>query len=490
MSKKKHSPFERWGTVGELVTELYGSHIKSICDAVTNYAKSRSLSEAIPKEFTRNAASSGPNPKQRFEYLISDRSKIFFGNLLSLDAVFPPRVVARLLAQEPLDKTATKQLDELGRDLAEKAALYTSFVASFPAIRDRMLRADIDYAAELLIPAAARAVDPSHRARIDLKSLGLWSRIETLERRLAESDSPQVRADIALLLIGLDEPDRATQVLDEAIPHPRVHYARAVIYLYQAARLSSEGRYASFQAREAGLSHEQYFEDEAMELLGDARDARRKALELLARALDQWPFEVCGNHRTWEDWQTREKAKGFLLKLAFEFAHDHLSVDMHDVFRLAARRQGVDFETYYEARRFGEPPTGYFGPDIDPVIVAIAKEEEKSYTPTSVSTQILQIYFAVSPREYERYRPLWLDQIERHPASSTIAWLRPRHVQNPLLMSLKEHLKRALEDADREGFLTRLWKRHAEELGNEHRELHAFIEAPPPSEDEESFEEF
>ncbi|MFO0744113.1 MAG: hypothetical protein U1F43_00370 [Myxococcota bacterium] len=331
--------------------------------------------------------------------------------------------------------------------------------AALPEIRERLLAPNVDLASH---PLLARSPEAPVRPPL---SLHLLRRLDEIEERVGRGGDPATTsAEKALVLVGAGELDLAAAALANAPEHHLADYAFAALHLARAQVATREANYYTLQAREVDPDHESHWEAMAESAAGGVFEGRREAFRRLVRAYRTWPFHEWKGQRIWDDDVRRRQVAAQIALLAFGYAHDHESVEMEHFDRI--RR-----------RRLGEPVETYFGVDIDAVVLGIAHDLER-YTPIDLrlttfqaKTLVLQLYFVLSPADYDRFAPRWVASMDKDDASAIAHMLMRPGRWNTWSLIVREHLQRNLDEAARRALTQALAERHVGQI----REVHAAI---------------
>ena len=151
--------------ISELVCKLLGFYDKPTCDVITRFAKEdhadRHGLDAIPREFLRRERGKAPG-KSRLEYSTSTRPMVFLGNLLVLNAILPPRMVASLARKEVDATQLSKELANARKLIERRADTDQRWLSGWDARVARLIEG-IDLAAAPILDQNATAVYPGGR---------------------------------------------------------------------------------------------------------------------------------------------------------------------------------------------------------------------------------------------------------------------------------------------------------------------------------------
>jgi len=483
MSKKGKSS-NRWVSVGDLVSELLGHSDKATQDLITRHAKEpgeRTKGHgSIPRRYLQQEQNPN-NRKQRFTFLLSPESKVFFRNLLDLEAVLPSRMAAKVLRREHLEDPATlrRTLARSKKEMETKWRIYGNWLAHHSRLEERLLNPQVDLHHDpLLVPPGQD--DRGHPAEVSQTgtpaalSFYITRRLEDLDKDThRDLDDAGVQATKALHVLGLGEPGLAVavvkEVLDQEPEHPHANYAFAMIHLARASASQKEAARYQVQYQEAEMRHEEMWEDMMFDAAMAARSYRKEALVRLVRALEHWPFTEWNEEKHWTDPQRRSRILEAIVEIAFEFVHAHGSVDSGDLRNILARQKG---------QTIGE----HFGSELDPLVLKAAREAETRsplFYPSRDSfgrkTMLLQIFFILSPDDYERLVPEWLEAFSKSPP-----WTMERYLTPPELTAIwpnvvREHLQRNLSTEKLKALLVELEEQGIEARKRLHESVQAFM---------------
>ncbi len=476
--------------VGELVCKLLGFYNKPTCDVITRFAKEdhagRHGLDAIPGEFLRRERGKARG-KARLEYSTSTRSMVFFGNLLTLSAILPPRAVASLARKEVNATQLSKELANTRKLIERRADTDQRWLSGWDARVARLIEG-IDLAAAPILDQNATTVYPGGRKDAAL-DIYLLHRLEKVEKRSRRSeDAPQIEAEKALYLLGLGELDLAESILEGALERTPTHafcnYAAAVVVIARAHRRISDANRFSLEAQEAcKLSHESYREDLAGDAVGDVLSLRRRALACLVRAYEHWPQHRDDRYTYFVDHQQRDHAIAMAADIAFHLSHDHGSVEFGTLGRIGARRRG-------------EPLEWFFAADVDPGLLALLREyEAHGLRPRDwrrsrfeLATLILQLYFVLSPADYTRYLLVWKEALEGTLVRDVEPYLLEMGCPNPTAKVVREHVQRSMTEGELTGILLSLKQRHNADTERFYGQVATFL-ADDGTEDPDEWDE-
>ena len=487
---------EKWVGIGDLVADLLGYPDKPTADIITRHAKERTKKghASIPKQYLRREMNPD-NRKQRFAYLLSAESRVFFKNLLDLESVLPSRVVARVLRREHLSdpKTLRRALAASKKEMEAKWQAYGTWLTYFPELERRLLDPDVDLRSEPLLPEhrevggeAPDALAPTTTPAS--LSFHVVRQLEELEKRASrEHDDHGVEAQKALHVLRLGEHGLAEAMVQEVLEsepdHGLANYAFAMVYLARAEAAERDAARYQIQYQEAELRHEAYWEGLMADAAMDARERRRKALGHLVLAFRNWPFTDWNGRKHWTDYRRRGHLLAALVQIAFEFSHAHASVDYGDYIKIGARQRGEDIDHF-------------FGPDMDSWIVEAAKEVEEStpmpllrYGPLRNKSMLLQLYFVLSPKDYERLLPKWLDEFTKSPPRFVEPLLEGAERRSLWPNLIREHLQRNLDLEERSALLAQVENESRKHSKTFYEGVRAFM-ARTPEEEAEAEDEY
>lgn len=447
---------EKWVSIGELVVALVGHRDSKAVAAITQHAKpsgedgegGKKLSghASLPRSLCRHT--SAPNNK-RHKYVVklSAESRVFFGNLLELESVFKPTFVADILTRRHLLdlRTTQRRIAEAKREIRARRDVYEVWLANLPVIEQRLLDRDFDLTKRSLV--AAPDVEGPNRDDTPVRPLSLFHAraLEDIDNRRAGTDDPvRDQAERALHSLSLGLLDIAEGAANEALTaqpnHPYANYSAAVVHLARAQQHQREGTRYAVMRDEADFQHENYWDDLAAEEQMSARDRKRKAITTLATALRHWPTHTSGDRKDYEDGRARDRAMAFILKASWEFSHEYGSLDFGDYEKLRQRHAG-------------ETVADFFGPGTDDMVLEAGRRFERRggyelpWTSFQTATAVLQLYWVLSPDDYDRYRPKWLEKLKLLRPDDVARVIDPKHKRSLWAQVARQHLQNAL-DAD------------------------------------------
>lgn len=420
-----------------LVIDVLGHWDKPTGDLITYHAKMGT----VPSAFMTGTPG-GANPKQRFSYRLTELSRTFFRNLIDLQSILPPRIVAAILKGEHLHDIpeTQRELAKARKGIEVKWLPYAKWLRDWPELERRLLDPKTNLLAQPLLSAASPV--PATTSAVSL-SLHMVRRLEEIDKHPPHNlDDAGIQAEKVLLFIDLGALDLAESMLDEVLKkspnHAQANYAYAMLYLQKLQAHVQQANHFNMMRTEIDPDHASHWvHDEANEA-AKVQVSKATALQRLTRAYRSWPSSGTEKHRHWLDQKRRDHVLAVIVHLAFDFAHDHAGGDLVNFTKLQDRREGRPVEVYFSA-------------EIDAAILAVVKEVERSQprqmrcSSFERMTLLLQLYFALSPDEYRRFQPFWVKEFTTKYTDAIEAAVVPGwQGRNVLANVIREHLRLAL----------------------------------------------
>ena len=299
--------------------------------------------------------------------------------------------------------------------------VYASAVREWSAFEAQILDPAFNAATMPLAISPPETTDQDTDASLGL-SLFFVHELEAQNRRGGGGDELTHQATRAMYFARLGDIEMAKNevrdLLRKSSHHPLGNYAFAVIHLSQSQAAQREAQRFDVMRQDADLQHESHWEHLAADADAKASLSSREALLHFVRALAHWPSTTVGKNKYWDDHQRRDRALIQVLALAFPCCHDFAAGEMSQLQSLSARKAG-------------KPIAFFFDAELDAGVLAVLRECEASrYMSAPVAalvwkTWMLQIYFALSPTDYQRFLPVWVDQFRTASSSEAAHWLEP-----------------------------------------------------------------
>jgi hypothetical protein len=476
--------------IHDLVIDLIGHWDKPTGDLITYHAKKpKPPGEkggglgSVPSAFLTGTPG-GANPKQRFSYKLTEESRTFFRNLLDLESVLPSRIVAAILMGEHLmDTPETKrELAKARRNIEVKWLPYANWLRDWPDLEQRLLNPKTNLRTQPLLSVTSPTEATTSAVSL---SLHMVRRLEEIDKHPPRDlDGAGIQAAKVLLLIDLGALDVAESMLDDVLKelpnHAQANYAYAMLYLRKMRTHVQQANHFHMMRTEVDPDHASHWVHDEDEEICKVLDSKSTALQRLTRAYAAWPSSGTAKHRYWLDHLRRDHVLAVIFQLAFEFAHEHAGGDLMNLLKLRDRREGRPVEAYFSA-------------EVDTVVLAVAKEIERSQplqmrcTSFQRKTMLVQIYSALSPDEYRRFLPLWVNEFTTKYTDAVEAAIVPGwQGRNVMANVVREHLRRALGPDEIAKLLGDLEARCVEANHAFHAEVLAFMNKVDNEDDEYS----